>query len=55
MYFPETVEIVNSLDETKLFILEMLRVWYRELLLSILVSPVVIWESGLFRNRTVAG
>ena len=32
----------------------MLRLRYRELLISILVSPLVIWKSGLFRNRTVA-
>lgn len=55
MYFSEAIEILNCLDETKVFILEMLRVWYRELLMSILISPVVIWESGLFRDRTVAG
>ena len=32
----------------------MLRLRYRELLISILVSPLVICKSGLFHNRTVA-
>lgn len=39
--------------EYNVLISEMLRLWYRELLISILVSPLVIWKSGLFRNRTV--
>lgn len=53
MYFPEAIEILNCLDETlkHTFFLEKLRLWYRELLISILVNPVVIWELGLFSNR----
>ena len=40
--------------EYNILISEMLRLRYRELLISILVSPLVIWKSGLFHNRTVA-